>query len=234
MTADFELTGKRALVTGAGRGIGKGIALALAEAGADVGVTALSQAHADRVADEVRQLGRRGFGWAVDGTRVEPMQAMAEHILAELGAAPSSLRLGGFEAASAPLQPPRLSGGRRGGPRLLPARRDRSCPPTTSSSRCHADPAWTRWTGTSARTILRSMTTPAPRCPTCGSLLTRDPHETHSLLAPGERLTPWMIHDLPRIAWIVEYRAGELTDEERQVVRDATDRMLRALESDPV
>jgi hypothetical protein len=32
----------------------------------------------------------------------------------------------------------------------------------------------------------------------------------------------------------VEYRAGELTDEERQVVRDATDRMLRALESDPV
>jgi hypothetical protein len=53
-------------------------------------------------------------------------------------------------------------------------------------------------------------------------------------MASGERLTPWMIHDLPRIAWIVEYRAGELTAEERQVVRDATDRMLRALESDPV
>jgi gluconate 5-dehydrogenase len=85
LTADFELTGKRALVTGAGRGIGKGIALALAEAGADVGVTALGQANADRVADEVRQLGRRGFGWAVDGTRVEPMQALSERILADLG-----------------------------------------------------------------------------------------------------------------------------------------------------
>jgi hypothetical protein len=69
-----------------------------------------------------------------------------------------------------------------------------------------------------------------PRCPTCGSLLTRDTHETHSLLAPGERLTPWMIHDLPRIAWIVEYRAAELTNEERQLVGDATTRMLRALE----
>jgi hypothetical protein len=75
------------------------------------------------------------------------------------------------------------------------------------------------------------MTTPAPRCPTCGSLLTSD---KHSLLAPGERLTPWMIHDLPRIAWIVEYRAAELTDEERQIVRDATTRMLRGLEHDTV
>jgi len=75
------------------------------------------------------------------------------------------------------------------------------------------------------------MTTPAPRCPTCGSLLTGG---KHSILASGERLTPWMIHDLPRIAWIVEYRAAELTDEERQIVRDATSRMLRALESDTV
>ena len=73
------------------------------------------------------------------------------------------------------------------------------------------------------------MTTPAPRCPTCGSLLA---HDTQSLLTPGERLTPWMIHDLPRIAWIVEYRAAELTDEERQLVRGATTRMLRALERD--
>ena len=47
-----------------------------------------------------------------------------------------------------------------------------------------------------------------------------------------ERLTPWLIHDLPRIAWIVEYRLAELTGEERQIVRDATIRMQRALEKD--
>ncbi|WP_433383999.1 hypothetical protein ACQPZX_22900 [Actinoplanes sp. CA-142083] len=45
-----------------------------------------------------------------------------------------------------------------------------------------------------------------------------------------ERLTPWLIHDLPRIAWIVEYRLAELTDEEQQIVRDAINRMQRALE----
>jgi hypothetical protein len=53
-------------------------------------------------------------------------------------------------------------------------------------------------------------------------------------LLPGrdERLTPWLIHDLPRIAWIVEYRTAELTDEERRIVRDAVARMRRALEPD--
>jgi hypothetical protein len=87
------------------------------------------------------------------------------------------------------------------------------------------------WTGASARTILRCMTTPDQRCPTCGGLLAAD---KRSLLAPDERLTPWMIHDLPRIAWIVEYRAAELTDEERQIVHDATTRMRHALEPDTV
>jgi len=54
--------------------------------------------------------------------------------------------------------------------------------------------------------------------------------------APGrdERLTPWLIHDLPRIAWIVEYRLTELTKQERQIVRDAITRMQRALEHDAI
>src|SRR5258708_6292957 len=85
MLADFDLSGRRAVVTGAGRGIGKGIALALAEAGADVGVTALGQTNASKVADEIKRAGRKGFGWAADGTRVEPMQALAERALNDLG-----------------------------------------------------------------------------------------------------------------------------------------------------
>jgi len=47
--------------------------------------------------------------------------------------------------------------------------------------------------------------------------------------SPGERLTPWLVLDLPRAAWIVERRAAELTAEERQIVRNAADRMLRAV-----
>ncbi len=74
MLADFDLRGRKAVVTGAGRGIGKGIALALAEAGADVGVTALSQANASKVAEEIKNTGRKAFGWAADGTRVAPIK----------------------------------------------------------------------------------------------------------------------------------------------------------------
>ncbi|HEY0583952.1 MAG TPA: SDR family NAD(P)-dependent oxidoreductase, partial [Chloroflexota bacterium] len=59
MLTDFDLSGRKALVTGAGRGIGKGIALALAEAGADVGVTAFGEANARQVASEISASGRK-------------------------------------------------------------------------------------------------------------------------------------------------------------------------------
>ena len=47
--------------------------------------------------------------------------------------------------------------------------------------------------------------------------------------SPGERLTPWIVLDLPRAAWIVKRRVEELTAEERQIVRDAAERMLHAV-----
>ncbi|MGE8942219.1 SDR family NAD(P)-dependent oxidoreductase [Leptospira interrogans] len=53
-----ELVGKRALVTGASRGIGAGIALALAEKGADVAIT--YERSADRAAEVVRAIENKG------------------------------------------------------------------------------------------------------------------------------------------------------------------------------
>ena len=57
----FDLTGRTALVTGAGRGLGRAIALALAAAGADLAL-GLRRADADGgLADEVSALGRRAL-----------------------------------------------------------------------------------------------------------------------------------------------------------------------------
>ena len=55
----FSLEGRKALVTGAGRGIGRQMALAFAEAGADVAVNSRTVAELEAVAAGVRATGRR-------------------------------------------------------------------------------------------------------------------------------------------------------------------------------
>ena len=54
MTDDFSLEGRKALVTGASRGIGRGIALAYARAGADVALLARDAELLGEVANEIR------------------------------------------------------------------------------------------------------------------------------------------------------------------------------------
>ena len=58
----FSLLGKKALVTGASRGIGRGIALALAAQGADVAINYRGNAdQANKVVEEIKKLGRDSF-----------------------------------------------------------------------------------------------------------------------------------------------------------------------------
>ncbi|GAB4459205.1 MAG: 3-oxoacyl-[acyl-carrier-protein] reductase [Armatimonadaceae bacterium] len=89
MSGIFNLEGKAAIVTGAGRGgrgIGRGIALALAEAGADVVITARTNIpDAEAVAEAVRETGRRGVAVACDVTQAESVENLFEKAVAELG-----------------------------------------------------------------------------------------------------------------------------------------------------
>ena len=71
----YSLSGKRALVTGASRGIGKAIALTLARAGADVAITYEKSAQkAEAVAEEIRAFGRNGVAIQADSANPQAAQ----------------------------------------------------------------------------------------------------------------------------------------------------------------
>ena len=82
---EFDISGQKVLVAGAGRGIGKGIALAFAEAGADVAITSLSPATVGQVAQEVRALGRTALPLTGDATKAADMERIAADTLREFG-----------------------------------------------------------------------------------------------------------------------------------------------------
>jgi NAD(P)-dependent dehydrogenase (short-subunit alcohol dehydrogenase family) len=85
MPGEAILAGKRALVTGAGRGIGRSIALAFANAGADVAVTARTSAELDQLVSEIESMGRRGLAVSCDVTDPEEVQHMAALVVEGLG-----------------------------------------------------------------------------------------------------------------------------------------------------
>ena len=80
-----QLTNQIAVVTGAGRGIGRAIALKFAAEGADVVVVSRTQENSEKVAAEIRALGRPAWAFAVDVSDAAAVSAAAEKILAECG-----------------------------------------------------------------------------------------------------------------------------------------------------
>ena len=68
MTYEIDLSGRRALVTGAGQGVGQEIASTLAEAGAEVFVNDLVPERANDVAAAITANGGRATGAAFDVT----------------------------------------------------------------------------------------------------------------------------------------------------------------------
>jgi 3-oxoacyl-[acyl-carrier protein] reductase len=82
----FSLEGKKALVTGASRGIGRGIALALALQGADVIVNYRSNVEeANKVVEEIKKMGRKSVAVATDVSNSQSVAKMFEYIKSQWG-----------------------------------------------------------------------------------------------------------------------------------------------------
>lgn len=80
-----QLTNQVAVVTGAGRGIGRAIALKFAAEGADVVCVSRTQQNSEKVAAEVRALGRKAWAVALDVSDSAAVAAAAEQILKDAG-----------------------------------------------------------------------------------------------------------------------------------------------------
>lgn len=99
----FRLDGKRAIVTGASRGIGREIALALAEAGADVALVSRKAENLAEVAGEVESLGRRAHPIACNVGRMDEVRAMVGRAVAAMGGVDVLVNNAGMNPVMAPL-----------------------------------------------------------------------------------------------------------------------------------
>ncbi len=79
------LTGKIALVTGAGSGIGQAIAVAYAKEGAKVVITDLDLVGCHQTLEKIQDLGGQGWVYALDVTDVAAVQTLANQVQNELG-----------------------------------------------------------------------------------------------------------------------------------------------------
>ena len=81
----MKLKDRVAIVTGGGRGIGRAIALALAEDGADVAVVSRTSAEIDRVAVEIKALGRHALALRADVSDREAVDTMVGSVIGKWG-----------------------------------------------------------------------------------------------------------------------------------------------------
>ncbi|MFD2114417.1 2-dehydro-3-deoxy-D-gluconate 5-dehydrogenase KduD [Paenibacillus yanchengensis] len=80
----FDLSGKTAIVTGAGRGLGAAIAIGLAEAGADIALVTNSTP-ADETAEQIAKLGRKSITITADLGNTDNLPSVIEQTLSSLG-----------------------------------------------------------------------------------------------------------------------------------------------------
>ncbi len=77
----FNLEGKVAIVTGAGKGIGRSIALGLAQNGADVVLCSRTMAELEQIAQEVRKGGQKALPVSIDVAQISQLDQLVQETL---------------------------------------------------------------------------------------------------------------------------------------------------------
>lgn len=99
----FDLTGKVAIVTGAGTGIGEAIAHRLARAGAAIAVVDIDTASAAQTAEQIRGAGGQALAVQADVTSRQAVESMVAQTLAAFGHIDILVNNAGIAGRSVPL-----------------------------------------------------------------------------------------------------------------------------------
>jgi pteridine reductase len=86
MSDEKKLSGRVALITGAGKRLGRAVALRLAQEGADIAVhygKSASEAH--EVVDEIEKLGRRAAAFSAELTDISAIRKLVANVVAHFG-----------------------------------------------------------------------------------------------------------------------------------------------------
>lgn len=81
----FDLSGKKALVTGGAMGVGRACALSLAKSGADVAIVDLNEDMGRRTTAAIRDIGRNAIFVRCDVSQPDSVQAMIDAIVLRFG-----------------------------------------------------------------------------------------------------------------------------------------------------
>ncbi len=84
-TSYLSLAGKVAVVTGGSRGIGKAVALTLADAGADIAICSRKLADLEKVAEEIKAMGRKALCVVMHNREVDSIKIAVDTIMKEFG-----------------------------------------------------------------------------------------------------------------------------------------------------
>lgn len=95
----FDLTDKKAIVTGGGRGLGRAIAIGLAEFGADVAIVARTQSELETTAREIEKLGRRALVYPADVSSRQEIESIVNDVVARWGRVDILVNNAGVDAA---------------------------------------------------------------------------------------------------------------------------------------
>lgn len=101
---DRELSGKVALVTGAGSGIGRAAALRLAQSGARVGLLGRTQSELEKVAGEIERQGGAAHVLAADVSKPSEVEAAVARLTREAGGLHALFANAGFNGVWAPIE----------------------------------------------------------------------------------------------------------------------------------